>query len=289
MRIIVALLVITAAACTNQTSPAPSVTEPSQTTTTTTVPASDQPLCLSGDLPFGAEGPIAALGRDVGDATILSGITFQRHEKCERTVLAFLNDSEAPASSLGPTGATVRAESGIIHLTLPGELKTSAVADTLLNGAIAQRAFVIRDSEGTLAVDIHVAHDNQVEARVFEVGSPIRLVVDVRVTEGDPLVLAAPSIGADVVLLTPAAGVGLYPLRVAGYVRPDVDSIRIRFGDGDTVLNERSVVTASDRDVWKAFDVRLVDGPSGSVDLYVGPVDAFEAPINGVTVPLELP
>lgn len=288
MRIVVAATVVLAAACTPQAESPTTVTSVPVSTTSTTVVADDVPACLSGDLPFGASGPIAAIGEDAADATVVAGVTFHLHDGCERIVLSFFNDAGAPASSLGPVGAILQVESGILHVSLPEEMRTTAVADSLLEGSVASRVYATRDVEGMLAIDVHLTPDRPVEARVFEVGSPIRLVIDLKAAGGVSRVLAEPTVARDVVLLTPAPGAALYPLRIAGYARPDVDSLLVELNEGETLLMGRSYVMVADRDAWKAFDIRLTDGPSGAVDLFVGPVDALDEPA-GVVVPLELP
>jgi hypothetical protein len=289
MRTVVAIGVLLLASCAPPNGNATSTVPPPTTTVTSTTVSGDQPPCLSGDLSFADSGPIAAIGGESGDATIVAGIRWEGHEGCERVVVDFFSEGGAPASTLGPAGAIALGESGVLRITLPPEVVASAVADTRLDGGLATSAFVARDSTGALFVDIHFAPEVRVEARAFEVGSPIRLVVDLRPRDGASLVVAAPTVGSDTVLLAPAPGAALYPLRVTGYTRSDIDAVRVRIYTGDAVSFDRAVSTLGQRDTWHAFDVRLADGPSGPVELYVGPVDAFEEPTGGVIVPLELP
>jgi len=276
-----------AAACSPGNGTGPVVTTSIPQATSTTVAGSIVP-CLSGDLPFANEGVIAAIGDATGDAAVLGGVRWEADEGCERVVLDFLGTAGSPASTLGPAGAFAFPESGVIRITLPPEIETSAVADTVLGGTLVERAYVVRDASNALFVDLHVPEGTAVAARAFEVASPIRLVVDLRPGAAEPPI-AHPSRGADTVVLGPAAGGALYPLRIAGYARGDQRAVRIRLLVAGEIAEERSVATSGFRDVWKAFDVRLPDGPSGPVDLYVGPVDAFEEPVGGVVIPLELP
>lgn len=257
-------------------------------TTTTTVDPSAPP-CLTGDFPFTTDGPVAALGEDSGDATVLAGIRWERFAGCERLVFDFFNDDGAPASTLGPAGAIALGESGILRVTLPEDVAASAVGDALLDGSLARAVFAVRDVTGALFVDVHLGSDTAVGARAFEVASPIRLVIDLRAEDEQSPVVGTPAVGGDVVVVTPTAGAALYPLRVLGYVRPGVGAVRVRLSSGGVVEVERSASTAGATDTWHSFEVRLPDGPSGPVELAVGPVDAFGELVNGVTIPLELP
>lgn len=281
-----ALLVITACAPnagTTTTVPATTTIAP-----TTTVPG-DRPPCLTGDLAFAGSGPIATVGDDSGDATTLAGIRWEGHEGCERLVLDFFSAGGAPASTIGPAGAIALAESGVVRVALPSEIAASAVATSLIDGDLAAAAYVARSTEGPLFVDIHLSSDSLVEARAFTVSSPLRLVIDLRPGEGPSPVIARPSVGDGTVLLAPAPGAALYPLRVIGYATPGIDAIRVRIYQAGAAAVDRAVSTFGPDDTWHAFDVRLADGPSGPAELFVGPVDAFEEPDGGVTVPLELP
>jgi hypothetical protein len=292
MRTVAAIAALLVAACTaggggGTTTAAVGTTAPTSTTITTL--AGDQPSCLSGDLAFVDAGPIAALGGEEGDASILAGIRWEGHDGCERLVLDFFSAGGAPASTLGQAGAIALAESGVVRVTLPAEVTMSAVADSRLDGALATRAYVARAADDSLFVDIHLDPDVLVEARAFTVGSPIRLVVDLRSGAVPSPIIAPPTLGEDTVLLGPAPGAALYPLRVIGYARWDVDAVRVRIYQGDTIALDRAVSTIGPGDSWHTFDVRLADGPSGPAELFTGPVDAFEEPLGGVIVPLELP
>jgi len=74
-------------------------------TTTSSPPSSE--LCIAGDLPFGDEGLIAALGEDTGDASSVTEIRWDPSATCERLTINFGAGSGAPAATLGPTGVSV--------------------------------------------------------------------------------------------------------------------------------------------------------------------------------------
>ena len=254
--------------------------------TTTTTQASDTPACLSGELPFVEEGTVAALDSPGRDARAIAGIRWDPLEGCERVEIEFLSASGAPATRIGPVGVSMLSDAGIVRVTLSDDVVDSAVADSTLNGTLVDRWFVVEDSEDGLTIDLHL--NERAVARAFTTTSPARLVIDLRGT-GDDLPLAKPLSDGGVVLLSPQAGVGLYPLQVAGYVAPDVDAVRLRLTDSAEISIDRAVSTLSTTHVWRAYSAALSDGPSGSVLLLVGTVNDVGEPVFTIEVPLDLP
>ena len=253
--------------------------------TTTTAPA-DLPVCRSGELPFVDTGVVAALDSPGRDARAIGGI--QRHvfEGCERIEIEFLSTAGSPASRIGPVAVSILSDSGIVRVTLSDAIVDSAVADTTLNGDLVDGWFVVEGIAEGLAVDIHLGRRSA--ARAFTTTSPARLVIDLVPSEED-LPIARPVSEEGVVLMSPQAGIGLYPLQIAGYSAPSIGAVRIRLSDSTGAFTDRSVSTFSPAHVWHAFDVGLTDGPSGSVELFVGIVDDEDQPFAGVEVPLDLP
>lgn len=281
---VLAVLATLIAACTS-TGSADTTTTIAPTTTTTTE-ASDTPACLAGELPFVEEGTVAALDSQGRDARAIAGVRWDPLEGCERIEIEFLSATGAPATRIGPVGVSMLPEAGIVRVTLSNEIVDSAVADSTLNGAVVNKWFVVEDSEDGLIVDVHL--NERAAARAFTTTSPARLVIDLRGT-GDDRPVAAPLYGGGIVLLSPQAGVGLYPLQVAGYAAPEVDAVRLRLTDSADITVDRAVSTLSSTHVWRAFSAALNDGPSGSVLLLVGTVNEAGEPIFGIEVPLDLP
>lgn len=283
LRSLLIVIVIAAAACT------PTEQEGGPTTiapTTTTAPSTETPACLSGELPFVEQGVVAALDSQGRDARAIAGIRWQALGGCERIEIEFLSVSGSPASRIGPVGISMLSDTGIVRVTLSDAIADSAVADTTLNGDLLDGWFVIEGIADGLAVDLHLA--GRAAARAFTTTSPARLVIDLIPAQED-LPIARPASDGGIVLLSPQAGVGLYPLHIAGYSAPGIDAVRIRLSDSTGVFIDRSVSTLSPVHVWHAFDVELADGPSGSVELFAGTVDENEEPVAGVEVPLDLP
>lgn len=281
---VLVVLAFLIAACTNS--------EPGDTTTTaapsttTTSEANNTPVCLAGELPFVEQGTVAALDSQGRDARTIAGIRWDPLAGCERVEIEFLSASGAPATRIGPVGVSMLSDTGIVRVALSDAIVESAVADSTLNGTLVDRWFVVEDSEDGLIVDLHL--NERAEARAFTTTSPARLVIDLRGT-GDDRSLASPISTGGIVLLSPQAGVSLYPLQVAGYAAPEVDAVRLRLTDSVEVTVDRSVSTMASTHVWRTFSAGLNDGPSGSVLLLVGTVSEVGDPIFGIEVPLDLP
>ena len=233
----------------------------------TTVPTStDTPACLSGELPFVEQGVVAALDSQGRDARAIAGIRWHALDGCERIEIEFLSVAGSPASRIGPVGVSMLADAGIVRVTLSEAIDDSAVADTTLNGNLLDGWYVVEGIADGLAVDLHLA--GRAAARAFTTTSPARLIIDLTPARED-LPIATPASDGGIVLMSPQAGVGLYPLQITGYSAPGIDAVRMRLSDSTGVFIDRSVSTLSPVHVWHAFDVGLTDGPSGSVDLFV--------------------
>jgi hypothetical protein len=283
LRSLLIVIVIAASACT----PAEQATGSTTIApTTTTTPPTDTPACLSGELPFVEQGVVAALDSQGRDARAIAGIRWYALEGCERVEIEFLSVAGSPASRIGPVGVSILSDDGIVRVTLSDAIADSAVADTTLNGNLLDGWYVIEGISDGLAIDLHLA--GRAAARAFTTTSPARLVIDLIPAQED-LPIATPASEGGIVLMSPQAGIGLYPIQISGYSAPSIDAVRIRLSDSTGVFIDRSVSTLSPVHVWHAFDVGLADGPSGSVDLFVGTVSEDGEPVSGVEVPLDLP
>lgn len=281
---LVVVLALCAAGCTGGESEESTTTTASSTTTTTE--ATDTPACLSGELPFVEEGTVAALDSPGRDARAIAGIRWDPLEGCERLEIEFLSATGAPATRIGPVGVSMLSDAGIVRVILSDDVVDSAVADSTINGVLVDKWFVVEDSDDGLVVDLHL--NERAAARAFTTTSPARLVIDLRGT-GDDRPLAAPLSAGGVVLLSPQAGVGLYPLQVAGYAAPEVGAVRLRLTDPADISVDRAISTLSSTHVWRAFSAALSDGPSGAVLLLVGTVNDVGEPVFTIEVPLDLP
>jgi hypothetical protein len=262
-----------------------SVTTTAAEASTTTLPSSDE-LCIAGDLPFGDDGLIAALGEDTGDASSLTEIRWERSATCDRLTLAFGAGSGAPAATLGPTGVSVIPYAGTVRILLPPEIDATAIADNLLEGDLLHAVYVFGNN-GQLAVDIHAVDGVPVTARAFTTTSPASLVVDVARANTDAVpvgVTATPT----VVAISPTPGTVSYPILVEGYAAPGSPSVHIHVLEDGATLAEETLILARETDAWQWFATTIDEGPVGPIVIFVGSVDvdgiADEGALISVTV-----
>jgi hypothetical protein len=274
-------------ACSETTVDSSSTTAPSSTTSsTTTIPSDD--ICRIGDLLFGDDGLVAALGVDVGDAAVLSNIRWESAATCERLTVAFATESGAPASSLGPTGVSVLAASGIVRIALPRELTRTAVADLLPDGTLSERVFVVRDDDGALSIDIHTSVGQSVAARAFVTTSPSTLVIDL-IDAGAP----TPPIGAQIspvaVATTPIPGGAEYPFVIRGYAAPGLSGLTLQLTTDGQLWTDRTVSLKGWTDAWQRYTTEVTEGPSGTASIFVGSLGPEGQPDEGVAIVVDLP
>jgi hypothetical protein len=276
---------------------APTTTSPpsprATTTTTTTEPLPTtlvESVCLSGDTPFVDDGVVARLGDGAGDAEQLASVRWAAHAGCERVVVDLLAAGAAPASSVGEATVTILEGTGVIRISLPDAVRRTGIADSLLEGDLAQRAFVVRMEDGTLAVDIHTATSVPIRTRAFTVDAPARIVVDLApAAEGGATVATPPLVGPNVVVLSPRGGEVAYPVRVIGYARTFEATVIARMlVDGD-IATEVFTTAADWLDAWGAFSLELPSGPAGPVQLFVGEDDAGDGSARGISVDVMVP
>lgn len=257
-----------------------------ETSTTTDLVPGD--FCLAGDQTFVESGLAAAIGNDVGDAAQIEQIRLDQAPTCERITIEFTNDSGAPATSIGPTGVTVLDFAGLVRVAVPPEITTTAIADTLFEGALVHGATVVRADDGSLTIDIRGADGTPILARAFATTSPASLVIDVATSQELPEP-AGVTVSTPAVVVSPVPGPSLYPLTVEGYAAPGLHSFRIQLGTEDSTDVDLSIALSGDNDAWQAFRTSIVDGPSGSSTLFVGIVDGNDQPLDGASVRLDLP
>ena len=265
----------------------PQETATSVVSSSTTIQGPED-FCLAGDLPFVDSGLAAAVGDDVGDAAQIEQIRLLQAPTCERLTIEFTNGSGAPATSIGPTGITVLDFVGLIRIAVPPEIATTAISDTLLEGALVHGATVVRDDDGSLTIDIRGTEGTPILARAFATTSPATLVVDIATSQQ----LSAPAgvtASAPAVVVSPVRGPNLYPLAVEGYAAPGLHSVTIQLSTEDATAIDLSVALDGDNDAWQAFRSSIVDGPSGSATLFVGTADGNNQPLEGASVSLDLP
>ena len=238
---------------------------------------------------FGDRGVIATYGEEGADSAQIAAVRWADHETCERLVIDFLTIDGAPASALGPASTELLAEAGIVRISLPLGVTTTAIADTVLDGDLTKRVYVVRNAAGGLFVDLHLNTDTATEVRSFSLTAPARAVVDLRRGTRDAgQILAPPRIGPNVVVLGPSPGPQTYPITVLGYARTFEANVIARLYEQGT--SARTVfTTATDYiEAWGSFGMVIDSGPTGEVELFVGEDSAKDGSEIGVRIDLDL-
>ena len=287
------LLMLTSCATTSETSgttttapPAPQATATTATTSTLADTPPDSP-CLVGDRPFSSSGVISAFGGATGDAAQISSLRSGSHPGCERVVVDLLTADGAPAGSLGLVGVEYDEEVGIVRINLPAMILRTAVADSLFDGELAEHAYVVRTTEGHLAVDIHVVAGAAVALRAFEVDAPSRIVVDLRPNPDATPVRGAIAAGG-IIVVTPGPGRTTAPLTVSGYVRPHEANVvaSLHEEQGSEPLAETTTTAPERAGAWGEFEVRFATLPQQRVELFVGSTPRRGGSPNGAWITL---
>jgi hypothetical protein len=270
LSVVLVVVALLAAACTSSNSsaadptPAPTLPLPA--------PPSPDPVetpCLSVSPGFTARGTVSVLGGTDPDARQLSGLDWIVTPGCERIIFSFLTDEAAPASSIGLSRLEFFAELGIVRVSMPRGVDVTGIAAAVLDGELVDKAFVVRSRSGELAVDLHVGSDAAVEARGLIIGSPARLVIDVRPGPvNEAFGTQRPTVGDNVIILSPAAGDVEYPLRIRGYART-LDDVVTATVKTTAASVERRVVAAPSADAWGEYAVTISEGPTGNLTLTV--------------------
>jgi len=293
------LLIITAAsACSIDVAPAttvaappPAATPPPPTvapvasTTTSTMGVSAS--CLMGDIPFAGEGLVGVFGEDSGDAAAVAGVRWSATERCERVEIDLVTVAGSPAATLGRTTAELRPRSGLLRITLPPEVDTTSLADTVVDTPLVVRAYVVRLDTGGLAIDLHLQAPSGAAARAFLAASPARIVVDLQPGSGDTPI-NPPRTTTGVVLLGPGAGPAEYPLRVTGYARAVGGELVAVLAPGTPDRVERPIAPTGGVESWGEFTTVFETGPRGMVELLVGDPAAEVGGATGLEIVLDL-
>ena len=287
-RLLGAATLIAVTACSPSTSVDTTTSTPAGGSSTTTTGGTTGDPCASGGLAFTSEGLVATLGDSESDARRIDGIRWQPEATCERFIIDFASDSGSPARSLGLTGVSALAGTGIVRISLPTTVADTAVADLTTDGSLSARVYVIRDGDGGLFVDIIGAPDTAVGARAFAQASPARLIIDL-VAAADAPVPVGPATSGVSVVPSPLPGPALYPLTVDAYAQPGLRSVRLLVISEEAVAIDRAIALGGGTDAWQAFSTRLDDGPSGPASLFVGTTDVNGRPAEGATVAVDLP
>ncbi len=272
MRIALALLIVAASAC--------QVSGTTETTTTTASPTTIGPLTTSttevsatalgcGGRPadYRTDGPLGIVGGPGADAQQISRITLTQTGDCERLAVALSTSGGAPATNLPRTEVELIAGSGVVRMTFDPAITASAITDSLLEGTLVERAYVVQAADGSIYVDAHLRRS--VAARTFVRDDPAQVAIELQATEA--AATGFPQVIEDVVVTGPWIGSIEYPIVVTGYARTANGQVVARVLAGDATETEVTANTADASLLWGEFTITIEEGPGGDIALTVGP------------------
>lgn len=233
---------------------------------------------------FRESGEIATFSGPAGPARMIADLRWARHEGCERFVIELAREDGSAADSVGDARARFIRELGIIRIDLPPAVDSARETDEDFGGSLAAAAYVIRRADRGLSVDLHLA--SAAIARVTRLSGPARIVVDLQ--PGGAQLTSRPLRQDLTVVLTPTGPDASYPLEIVGYARNFEANVIARIRQGG-VVRVTEFTTATDwTEAWGMYTIRIVSGPTGNVELFVGGDSPRDGTELGVRRPIRM-
>lgn len=285
MRVVGLALCLVLTACadlrTDQGQTTSSLTETGVTvlSSTTSTTAAEAALGCAGDAEdFVDDGPLGIVGGASADAQVISGLRLATTGVCERLEVELSTAGGAPATALPIVEVELIAASGVVRVTFEGTVTGSAITDSILEGSLIERAYVVRTLDGRIFVDAHLSA--AVTARTFVQTNPARVAVEVQPIEAETA--AFPMRAGLVVVTGPTAGSIEYPVTVTGYARTFEGTVLARLFS-DTGTETEVFTTAADHvDLWGEFSLVIEEGPGGDVTIFVGEESPEDGSLTGI-------
>ncbi len=251
------------------------------TTTTTTVPEVTETAagCEGDPTDYRVDGPLGIVGEAGADARQIAAITLTAIGDCERFEVALRTEGGAPATSLPSAEVELIAASGIVRIKFDPLVGVSAITDSILEGDLVDRAYVVRSLDGSIFVDAHLR--GAVAARTFTRQNPARVAVELQpIDAAGPLF---PLRGGLVVVTGPTVGSLEYPIEITGYARTFEGTVLARVLTETGTETEVFTTAADSVQLWGEFSLVIEDGPGGDITIFVGeesPVDGSESGVE---------
>lgn len=240
------------------------------------------PVCGGPGEGFVSEGLVAWLGSANGDASHVSGIFLEQVGECERLRVTLTAAGGTPATALPLAEVELIPEAGRLRARFDPEVWSTAITDTLLEGELVDRVYVVRGLDGRKFVDVHLTEG--VDARAMTGDDPSHVLIDFR-RNGVPLT-ARPAVSRFTVVTGPVGGRASYPIAVKGYSRTFEANV-VGFVSRDGEAGETYFTSAAGYiETWGEFRLAVEDGPTGEAVLNVGDYDAASGEWEGAAVNL---
>ncbi len=274
------LAACTLVACADGGDLAPPTTMASTTSTTAAIVPSTS--CREGEVPFTADGLLARGGQADTDAERLAALRWEGQNGCERVELEFASAAGAPATDPPQVTVDLLRHLGVLRVEIGETVDSTAVADALFEGTLVNAAYVVRSLRGTLYVDFHLAAPAL--ARAVLLRSPGRVVIDLN--PGGPQLDGTPAVADFVVVVAPFQRAVSYPLDVTGYARTFEANVIARLRKANRLEAETFTTAADYLETWGEFELSIVEGPQGRIELFVGEDSPQDGAESGVTLDL---
>ena len=249
-------------------------------------PAADAPeparVCGGPGEGFVSGGLVTWLGSANGDSSHISGIFLEQVEECERLRVVLTTAGGAPATVPPLVEVELLPEAGLLRARFDPEVWSTSVTDTLLEGELVERVYVVRGLDGRKFVDVHLLEG--VDARAMTGADPSHMIIDFRRNGTPPA--ARPAVSRFAVVTDPVGGEASYPILARGYARTFEANV-LGFIVKEGVAGETYFTSAADYIVtWGEFLLQVEDGPIGEATLNIGEYDAADGAWEGVEVDL---
>jgi hypothetical protein len=222
-------------------------------------------VCATDDPRFAVTGNVGTVDGSGSDAASVAGIRWFATDECDRLEIRFNASSGAPALDPPPAAGVVLRDLGVLRLSLGPDVVETAVLDQLVDSVFIRSVFVVRDPNGSIFIDIHLAA--AAEARLLAASGPAMVIVDFR-SAGDDYP-SRPVVTDRVVVIDPTGGEVSVPLTVAGYQRAVEEILpTLTAADGSS----RQVAASGQgggADTWLSFAYVFADPPAGEVILTI--------------------
>lgn len=272
------LVLLVLAGCSPAREPAP----PSRTTSTR--PNLHDPALCDPAHPGVETGSIDAGGAGVSDAKRTGALALVGKNACRRVTLALMDADGAPATRTGRLVGALDRASGLVRFPLPVSVTEVGQADSAFGDGLVAAAYLVHGREGKFFLDVHLDHTARASGHALD--SPARLLVDLGPIGGITPVLERAPHARNVVVIEPRPGPAAYPLVIRGYARTFEANVIARLASEGAVKASTFGTAADWATTWGEFELRIPEGPSGRVQLFVGEDSAKDGTPIGVTIPL---
>lgn len=282
--LISSLIVLSTAACGSLPTTASSTTStsdsPPDTTTTTAPPAAP---CLEAGEGFFGDGPLGTTSGEPGDAATVTGVQLSTYEDCERLTVELAATSGAPATSVGSTNAEFIRKHGLVRIHLDSPIDSTTLSDVVFESELVDRVYVVRDSNGSLFIDVHLAA--AAVARLSEISGPARIAIDLASGGSE---IQSPEL-SDFIVVMPLDEPLASPVTITGYGRTFEANVILRARIGSEIVGESFTTAADYLETWGWFELDLPPEVAGEIELFIGEDSARDGEEQGVRLEVTVP